>query len=103
MPNEKFEPKPFNPTAAVRRWSKDPAFKKAYDDLADEFAALDKLLALRRESGLTQSEIATRMGIAQASLARLESNLMSRKHLPSLESLRKYAEAFGKRLEIRLV
>ena len=103
MPHEKFDPKPFNPKSAVRRWSKDPAFKKAYDDLADEFAALDKLLALRQESGLSQSEVATRMGIAQASLARLESSLMSHKHLPSLASLRKYAEAFGKRLEIRLV
>ena len=47
MPNEKFEPKPFNPKAAISRWSKDPAFKKAYDNLADEFVALDRLLALR--------------------------------------------------------
>lgn len=103
MPIEKFEPRPFNPKAAARRWAKDPAFKKAYDESADEFAALDKLLTLRRESGLTQSEIAARMGVAQASLARLESSLISRRHLPSLASLRRYAEAFGKRLEIRLV
>jgi DNA-binding XRE family transcriptional regulator len=103
MQAEKFEPHPFNPKAATRRWSKDPAFKSAYDELADEFSALDKLLALRRDSGLTQSEIAARMGIAQASLARLESSLVSRKHLPSLSSLRKYAAAFGKRLEIRLI
>ncbi len=103
MSSEKFDPKAFNPKAATRRWSKDPAFKKAYDDLADEFSALDKLLTLRRDAGLTQSEIAARMGVAQASLARLESSLASRKHLPSLTSLRKYAAAFGKRLEIRLV
>lgn len=103
MPRETFDPRPFNPKAATRRWSRDPAFRNAYEKLADEFAALDRLLAMRRESGLTQSEIAARMGIAQASLARLESSLVSRRHLPSLSSLRKYAEAFGKKLEIRLV
>ena len=62
---------------------KNPAFKTAYDALEDEFSALDALLLARKEAGLTQAEVAERMGIAQSSLARIESSLGSRKHSPS--------------------
>jgi len=74
-----------------------------YSALADEFAALDALLAVRKAAGLTQVEVAARMGIKPSSLARIEGSLGSHKHSPSLETLRKYARACGKRLEIRLV
>lgn len=43
------------------------------------------------------------MGIAPASLARIEASVVSRKHAPSLSTLRKYARACGKRLELGLV
>lgn len=81
----------------------DPAFQAAYDALEDQYAALNALMVARREAGLTQADIASRMGIKQSSLARIESSLGSKKHSPSLETLRKYALACGKRLEIRLV
>jgi transcriptional regulator with XRE-family HTH domain len=42
------------------------------------------------------------MGIKQSALARIESSLNSKRHSPSLATLRKYAEACGKRLEINL-
>jgi len=42
------------------------------------------------------------MGIKQSALTRIESSLTGKKHSPTLATLRKYAEACGRRLEIRL-
>src|SRR3989338_9278833 len=93
---------PFDPAAHLNRSLKNPAFKIAYDALEDEFSALDALLQARKQAGLTQAEVAERMGIAQSALARIESSLGSRKHSPSLATLRRYAEACGKNLTIQI-
>ena len=101
---EKFKPVVFNPkkTAAQRR-ATDSAFQKAYDALEDEFAALAELLKARKEAGLTQADVAARMGVSQPVLARIESSLGNRNHAPSLSTRRRYAQACGKRLVIRMV
>lgn len=75
--------------------------KKAYDALADEFAFLDEVLKARAESGLTQAEVAERIGTTQSAIARLES--AEPKHSPSILTLQKYAKALGCKLEVRLV
>lgn len=67
----------------------------------EEFALLDTMLKARHAAGLTQAQIAERMGTHAPAVARLESALASGKHSPSLTTLRKYAAALGKRLEIR--
>lgn len=67
----------------------------------EEFALLDTMLKARHEAGLTQAQIAERMGTHTPAVARLESALASGKHSPSLTTLRKYAAALGKKLEIR--
>lgn len=101
MRNDRYKPVALKVGATRRKWMKDPAFKRAYEALEDEFVALDVLLQGRRDAGLTQTEIADRMGIKQAALARIEGSLASRKHAPSLTTLRKYAAALGCKLEIR--
>ncbi len=78
-------------------------FRADYDALEDEFAALSVLLKARKEAGMTQAEVAAKMGVSQPVLARIESSLGSRKHAPSLETLRKYASACGKRLVIGML
>jgi len=93
---------PFDPAAYIKRSLKNQAFKAAYDALEDEFSALDALLQARKQAGLTQAEVAERMGIAQSALARIESSLGSRKHSPSLATLRRYADACGKKLTIAI-
>ena len=104
MAREKFKPVAFNPkqTAAQRRIS-DPEFRQAYDALEDEFAALAELLKARKDAGLTQADVAQRMGVSQPVLARIESSLGNRNHAPSLSTLRRYAQACGKRLVISMV
>lgn len=78
-----------------------PSVKSAYDDLAQEFEFLDEVLKARAESGLTQAEVAKRIGTTQSAIARLESAAL--KHSPSIATLQRYAQALGYRVEVRLV
>lgn len=78
-----------------------PGVKKAYEELKEEFAFLDEVLRARAESGLTQAEIARRIGTTQSAVARLESG--SSKHSPSVATLQRYARAVGCRVEIKLI
>ena len=87
----------------LKEWKQDPAFQREYDKLEAEFLLFDELLRARKEAGLTQSDVANRMGTKTSAIARLEAGGGSRKHSPSVTTLRKYAEAVGCRLEIRLV
>ena len=86
----------------VKKVLKSPAAKKAHAALADEFALLDELLRARRRAGLTQAEVAERMGTKTPAVARLEGGGGSKRHSPSLATLRKYVKAVGCRLEVRL-
>ena len=69
---------------------------------ASEFAALAALLKARRSAGLSQAEIARRMGVKSSSLARIETSLGDHKHSPSIDTLRRYAIACGKKLIIKI-
>src|ERR1700693_5534402 len=88
--------------ALVKKLLKQPAVKAEYDAQAEEFALLDELLQARREAGVTQAEGAARMGTKTPAVARLEAGGGSQRHSPSVATLRKYAQAVGCRLEIRL-
>ncbi|HKE49560.1 MAG TPA: helix-turn-helix transcriptional regulator [Rhodanobacteraceae bacterium] len=103
MKKERYKPVPFDLERTWRRWSRDPAFRAAHAALEDEFAMLDELLRARFRAGLTQADVAARMGIAQASVARLEASAGSRKHAPSVATLRRYADAVDCELRLSLV
>ena len=75
--------------------------KAEYDRLHEEFQFLDEFLKARTAAGVTQAEVAERIGTTQSAVARLESG--KGKHSPSLATLQKYAHALGCRLELRLV
>jgi len=87
----------------IAAWKKDSTFRKEYDALEEEFALFDVLLKARYDAGLTQAEVAERMGTKTSAVARLEAGGGRRKHSPSIETLRKYAAAVGCHLEIKLV
>lgn len=88
--------------ALIKKMLKHPAVKAEYETQAEEFALLDELLKARRQAGLTQAEVAARMGTKTPAVARLEAGGGSQRHSPSVATLRKYALAVGCRLEIRL-
>jgi DNA-binding XRE family transcriptional regulator len=102
MIRERYNPGPFDVEATRKRWLKRPGFTAAYDALADEYATLGELLRARKQAGMTQADVAESMGIAQASVARLESSAGSRKHAPSIATLRRYADAVGCELHLTL-
>jgi DNA-binding XRE family transcriptional regulator len=88
----------------VSKMLKNPPIKAEVARLnREEFAILDEILAARKESGLTQAQIAKLMGTQAPAVARLESSLATGKHSPSLNTLRKYAAAVGKKIELHLV
>lgn len=63
---------------------------------------LDALLKARYEAGLTQAQVAKRMGTHAPAIARIERSLATGKHSPSVATLRKYVKACGKRLVLRV-
>ena len=75
---------------------KEPAYRKEYAALEEEFQLTKALIEARSRAGLTQGEVAKRMQITQAVVARLESG-GSR---PSTRTLERYAKATGSRLRI---
>ena len=80
-----------------------PEVKAEYDSLQEEFTLFDELLRARMTAGLTQSEVAERMGTKTPAIARLENGGGNKQHSPSITTLRKYADAVGCHLEIKLV
>jgi hypothetical protein len=68
----------------------------------EEGALLDALLKARYAAGLTQADVAERMGTHAPAVARLERALATGKHSPSVATLRKYANACGKKLVLKV-
>jgi transcriptional regulator with XRE-family HTH domain len=77
----------------------DPEVKAEYDRLGPIFAVVGEMIEARRAAGLTQTDIATRMGTSQSVIARLE----NARHMPTFEMIARYAAAIGRRLDIHLV
>ena len=77
-------------------WRKDPEYVAAYEALAEEFALAEAFIGARARAGLTQEEVAKRMGTTQAVIARLESGRVK----PSTRTLERFAKATGSRLRI---
>lgn len=80
-----------------------PGVKQSFDALEEEYTALHALWDARQAAGLTQADVASRMGTTVSAVSRLESSLRSEKHSPSFATLRKYAQACGKKLVIQMV
>ena len=68
----------------------------------EEGELLDALLKARHDAGLSQAQVAERMGTHAPAIARLERSLATGKHSPSLATLRKYADACGKQLFLKV-
>ena len=77
----------------------DPEVRDAYDAMSGEFDLAREFIAARARAGLTQAEVAKRMGTTQSTVARIEGG----KQLPSIKTLLRYAEATGSRPLVKLV
>lgn len=81
-----------------KQWMEEPTYREEYEALEDEFSLARSVIAARKRAGLTQTELAQRMGTTQPAVTRMESGKVQ----PSLRTLRRLAEATGSKLTIRL-
>ena len=74
----------------------DPEFKKEYDALESEFDIIQAMIDARKQSGLTQKELAERTGINQADISKLENGTAN----PSIRTLRRLADGMGMKMKL---
>lgn len=76
----------------------DPAFTAEYDALEAQYAFADQVIAARIRAGLTQAELAKRVGTSQANISKLEHGTLN----PSFDMAQRVAAGLGKRLTISI-
>lgn len=76
----------------------DPETKREYDKLAPRYAVISELIAARLKKGMTQADIAKKVGTKQSAIARFEGGNVN----PTLDFLERIAEVLGRKLIIRL-
>ncbi len=87
----------------VREMMKRPGVKAEVQRIErEEGVLLDTLLKARLEAGLTQAEVAERMGTQAPAVARFERALATGKHSPSISTVRKYVKACGRNLILQV-
>ncbi|MBI5602598.1 MAG: helix-turn-helix domain-containing protein [Deltaproteobacteria bacterium] len=95
-----YKPVSHDHEAFLKKALKRKGFREAYEALEEGYRLAREMLTARTRMGLTQEEVAGLMGTTKSAISRLEA---SGKHAPSLSTLKKYAQAVGCRLEIKLV
>lgn len=80
-----------------QKWMNEPKYRKAHADLEDVFALAKAVIAARNRAGLTQLELAQKMGTTRPVVARMEGG----RGQPSGRTLQRLAQATGSRLSIR--
>ena len=73
----------------------DPQVQAEYDALESEFKFISTLLSMRDSAGLTQLQVANRMGTKESNVSRLEKGTGN----PTIRTLVKYAKACGYELD----
>lgn len=81
-----------------RELLRDTRTARAYAGLAEEFDVARTLIDARVRAGLSQIEVAERMGTTQSVIARLESG----RRPPSMRTVERFARAVGGTLIVRI-
>ena len=79
-----------------QKWMKNQKYRRAYEELAPEFALAHAVIEARVAAGLTQQQLAQRMETTQSVIARMEGG----RTRPSTQTLERLATATGTRLKI---
>lgn len=73
-----------------------PEVRAEYDRLGPVYEVVGALIDARHAAGLTQAQLAERMGTKQSVIARLE----TARRLPGLDLVTRYAAATGRRIAL---
>ena len=79
-----------------KKWMKERKYRKAHVTLEEEFVLAEAVIDVRNRAGLTQEQLARKMGTTQPVVARLESG----RSRPSMRTLQRLAKATGSRVLI---
>lgn len=77
---------------------KDPKVAQEYKKLEPRYQIISELIRTRIKKGLSQDELAKRIGTKQSAIARVEAGNTN----PSIEFLEKITKAMDSKLEIRV-
>lgn len=77
----------------------DGAIRRVYRELGPEFALMELIIQKRIEKGLTQKQVARRVGTKQSAISRLESGASN----PTLSFLQKVAQALGTTIKVSMI
>jgi DNA-binding XRE family transcriptional regulator len=77
----------------------DAEYRREYEALEEEFSLMGAMLDARREAGLTQAQVAERMGVKQPVVAKIEGG----KSNVSFDTLKRYAHATGCKIRVDFV
>jgi len=77
----------------------DAEYRREYDALEEEFSLIAAMLDARQKAGLTQAQVAERMGVKQPVLAKIEGGRLN----VSIDTLKRYAHATGCKLKVKFI
>ena len=86
-------------TRLKKQLLEDKKIKQLYNELEPEMALVKLIIKKRLANGLTQKQLAAKIGIKQPLISRLERGLCN----PSIKFLRKIATALGAKLSIKIL
>ena len=75
-----------------------PEYEAAHDALEQEFAIANALIQARSEAGMTQKDVAEKLGVSQPAVARMESV----KNIP-IKAIARYAKAVGRPINLSIL
>lgn len=81
---------------------KNPEILAEYEQFKLEFELAEQLKVMRLKMHFSQGVVAQKMHSSKSAVSRLESAKGGLKHSPSISTLRRYADAIGCILEIKL-
>ena len=82
----------------IKEQLKNAEFKKEYNELEEEYEISRQIIHARIVAGLTQKELAEKIGTRQSNVSRIENG----NYNPSIAILKRIAKATGKKLRVVL-
>lgn len=83
----------------IKEQMRDPEFLQCWEEDEPEYQLRLAIIDARRETGLTQEQLAAASGLDQRVISRLQTGNAN----PTLKTLSRLAKGFDRRLEIRFV
>lgn len=83
----------------LNKYMQNPEFKKEYEVLQPEYDMMQAVIDARKESKLTQKQLAEKTGIHQSDISKLENGNSN----PTIANLKKLADGMNMTLKIEFV